>query len=98
MFPRLSFEPAIIHDWPCGPCQIMPLVPFSQCPYMGLSLRLLAIAVLVWTLWSTHGQPRRDFRWLMLVGGLTCGPYGLFSFGYIPKYWKPVLTTWFGPA
>jgi hypothetical protein len=75
----------------------MAAMPFAAYPYMGLSLLLLLIAAAAWLAWP--GSPgRRDARWLMLVAGLACGPYGLFSFMYIPKYWMPVLTSWFGPA
>jgi hypothetical protein len=72
-------------------------VPFAACPYLGFSVLLLVLTGFGALLWV--GQPARRTVWrLMLIGGLCCGPFGLFSFMYIPKYWNPVLTCWFGPA
>jgi hypothetical protein len=68
-------------------------------PYFGFSLLLLAVAGLGLLAWQAAPPPGRAIaRRLMVVGGLACGPYGLFSYMYIPKYWKPVLTCWMGTA
>jgi hypothetical protein len=75
----------------------MAAVPFAAYPYMGLSLLLTLIAAAIWVAWPADAT-RTAMRRLILLSGVACGPYGLFSFMYIPKYWKPVLTSWFGPA
>jgi hypothetical protein len=66
---------------------------------MGWALLLLACAVACWLAWQPQpaGQ-RRAARWLVLLSGLVGAPFGLFSFMYIPRYWHPQLTWWFGPA
>jgi hypothetical protein len=69
-------------------------------PYFGFSVLLLGVAGLCLSWWQLRTLPplRANARRLLLTAGLGCAPFGLFSFMYIPKYWSPRLTTWFGPA
>jgi hypothetical protein len=68
-------------------------------PYLGFSLLLLAVAGLGFAAWQAAPVPQRHAgRLLMFVGAVTCTPFGLFSYMYIPKYWRPVLTCWLGCA
>lgn len=54
-------------------------------PYMGMCLIMLLMAA------ACVLTARRNAR-LLLLSGLLCAPYGLFSFEYIPLYWDPVVT------
>jgi hypothetical protein len=66
---------------------------------MGFSLLLLGIAGLCLLAWqAVPADRRRPAQRMILIAGLACGPYGLFSYMYIPKYWQPVLTSWLGTA
>lgn len=64
--------------------------------YLGFSLKLLALTLLLGWLWqrSGAGQGLRA-HWLAF---LLCAPFGLFSFEFIPKYWNPQVIWWLGPC
>ena len=67
------------------PYNVSVLVTLSAYPYLGMCLiMLLLCAVAVLT-------ARRNAR-LLLLSGVLCIPYGLFSFEYIPQYWDPRVT------
>jgi uncharacterized membrane-anchored protein len=64
--------------------------------YLGFSLKMLAIALLIGWCWRHYGSAQEvRAHWLAF---LLCAPFGLFSFEFIPKYWDPQLLWWFGPA